>query len=235
MPVLAVLYYLTTKERWLRETQLAEVCRHTTMVSGRRLRRGLSELRAISRSLAPATSRHFETAPWSWPPIVASITLVRLCTKSLRKKLALMIDYIFIFSGKNNLRRTVRRISGERFQLGRTSRNKFPRSQEKVASSQNTGQARGVSGVRRIATVQYRAGVIPRVIPRPWLVAESAVHHESSIRPVDRAGWPTYPRSTRNRQLFLVVEGFAAPEVIYSSTRGTVASLLSRGPPSKSL
>ena len=140
MPVLAVLYYLTTKERWLRETQLAEVCRHTTMVSGRRLRRGLSELRAISRSLAPATSRHFEAAPWSWPPIVASITLVRLCTKSLRKKLALMIDYIFIFSGKNNLRRTVRRISGERFQLGRTRETNFPGHKKKSHHRRTQGR-----------------------------------------------------------------------------------------------
>ena len=63
----------------------------------------------------------------------------------------------------------------------------------------NIGEVHGVNRVRRIATPHCTGytRVISRVIPRPWLVAENAVHHESSLCPVDRRDLSLSSRQSR--------------------------------------
>ena len=54
---------------------------------------------------------------------------------------------------------------------------------------------------------------------RPWLVAKSAVHHESLLCPVDSADSPTRRDQHEIASYFLVVDGFVARQVVYSYAR----------------
>lgn len=52
------------------------------------------------------------------------LSLYKTLTKITRTSLVFMVDYVFIFRGKIQLRSIFRHISGERFQLGRTRETK---------------------------------------------------------------------------------------------------------------